>query len=244
QPLTVQRETAFATLKGKPRHALSAALSRADRTNVIAEIKRASPSRGDLRRGLDPASIARDYEAHGAAAISILTEEDFFCGSLDDLRAVKAVVGVPVLRKDFIFDEWQVYESAAAGADALLLIVAALEDEQLARLKRITEEDLGMDALVEVHDGEELRRAVGCGATLVGVNNRNLRTFEVSLEISVEMSKEIHEGLRFVSESGLRTAGDVTRLSALGYAGFLVGETLLRAESPGAALAALLNRRE
>src|SRR5829696_3498135 len=150
--------------------------------NVIAEFKRRSPSKGVIRADADLKQIVQAYQAGGAAAISVLTEQDYFSGSLDDLRAVKRLVDLPVLRKDFVFDDYQVYESAAAGADAVLLIVAALDDDVLLRLRRLVEDELGMDALVEVHDREEMQRAIACGANLIGVNNRNLHTFEVSLE--------------------------------------------------------------
>jgi indole-3-glycerol phosphate synthase len=178
----------------------------------------------------------RAYERGGAAAVSVLTEEDYFRGSLEDLREAKASARLPVLRKDFVFDEYQVFESAAAGADALLLIVAALDDETLARLLRLTEEELGMDALVEVHTADELSRALGAGARIVGVNNRDLRTFEVSLETSVELAGLAPAGTLLVSESGLRGAGDVERLRACGFRAFLVGETLMRAADPETAL--------
>ena len=186
----------------------------------------------------------RAYERGGAAALSVLTEEDFFGGSLTDLREAKAGTRLPVLRKDFVFDEYQVFESAAAGADALLLIVAALDDETLARLLRLTEEALEMDALVEVHTAEELERALDAGARIVGVNNRDLRTFEVSLETSVKLAARATADVLLVSESGLRGAGDIDRLRACGFRAFLVGETLMRAESPEAALRSLTGAGE
>ena len=212
-------------------HALRDALNRRDTINVIAEFKRRSPSKGTILENADAATIARSYESAGAAAISVLTEENYFAGSLDDLRAVREVVSIPILRKDFIFDEYQAYESAAAGADALLLIVAALHDEPLARLLRLTEDELGMDALVEVHTKEEMARAVGHGAKLVGVNNRDLRTFNVSTGTSLELARFAPADTVLVSESGL-TPNEVRKLRAVGYKGFLVGEALMRAESP------------
>lgn len=221
-------------------HALRAALERVEGFNIIAEIKRASPSLGDIRNDISPAEFAREYEAGGAAAISILTEEDNFKGSLEDLREVRAVTSLPLLRKDFIVDEWQLYEAAAARADALLLIVAALNDATLARLRGITEEELGMDALVEVHTAEEMRRAASCGAKLVGVNNRNLHNFEVTLETSVELIGQSPPGALLVSESGLRSQSDLRRLKTLGYQGFLIGENLMRADNPARALRSLL----
>src|SRR5207248_2699396 len=183
-------------------------------------------SKGELRAELDAAEVARAYQTGGAAAISVLTEEDYFRGSLADLRTVRAAVALPVLRKDFIFDEWQVYEAAEAGADALLLIVAALDAEMLMRLRRLTEDELGMDALVEVHTLDELRRAEACGAQFIGVNNRNLQTFDVRLATSDELIAASHSDARFVSESGLRTRADLQRLRVLGFNGFLIGETL------------------
>ena len=236
RPLEEVRREALAVRKGARRHALREALSDAGRVNVIAEFKRASPSKGEISAGASVAETVRAYERGGAAALSVLTEEDFFRGSLADLREAKECTRLPVLRKDFVFDEYQVFESAAAGADALLLIVAALVDEQLARLLRLTEEELGMDALVEVHTAEELRRALDAGASIVGVNNRNLRTFEVSLETSIELAAHAPAETVLVSESGLRCAGDVDRLRAHGFRAFLVGETLMRAEDPEAAL--------
>jgi indole-3-glycerol phosphate synthase len=234
------RDEALRVRSGSRPHALRAALEGERSFNVIAEIKRASPSLGNIRRDASPAEIALSYEAGGAAAISVLTEEDHFKGSLADLREVRAATSLPLLRKDFIFDEWQLYEAAAARADALLLIVAALDDATLARLRRIAEDELGMDALVEVHTGEELRRADACGASIIGVNNRNLHNFEVTLETSVELIEHAPAGALLVSESGLRTHADLRRLKSLGYRGFLVGETLMRAGDPAGALRALL----
>ena len=225
------REAAIEIRGYAKNHALLEALSNGDRINIIAEFKRRSPSKGTIRENADAATIARSYESAGAAAISVLTEEDHFAGSLDDLRAVREVVSLPILRKDFIFDEYQVYESAAARTDALLLIVAALDDETLARLLYLTEDELGMDALVEVHTKEEMDRAVAIGAKLIGVNNRNLLTFEVSTETSIELARFAPADAVLVSESGL-TPDEVPRLKAVGYQGFLVGEALMRAEDP------------
>jgi indole-3-glycerol phosphate synthase len=240
RPLQELRDAALRARGEATPHALRAALEPVRGFNVIAEIKRASPSLGDIRRDATPADIALQYEAGGAAAISVLTEEDHFKGSLEDLREVRAATSLPLLRKDFIVDEWQLYESAAARADALLLIVAALDDATLARLRRITEDELGMDALVEVHTAEELRRAGACGARIIGVNNRNLHTFEVSLETSAELAGHAPPGALLVSESGLRAHADLSRLKRLGYSGFLIGETLMRAGDPVEALRALL----
>jgi indole-3-glycerol phosphate synthase len=238
------RARAIEVRRNSRKHALRLALDNRERVNVIAEFKRASPSKGVIRARAEPAQIALAYEAGGAAAISVLTEEDRFQGSLDDLRSVRAMVKIPVLRKDFIFDDYQLYESAAAGADALLLIVAALDDEKLVHLLRRAEDELGMDALVEVHTKDEMRRAVAAGATLVGVNNRDLRSFEVSLDVSVQLSRDVPATTILVAESGLRTGDDLRQLSALGYRGFLIGETLMRAEHPKIALRELLIKSE
>ena len=212
-----------------------------DGINIIAEFKRRSPSKGMIREGAKPSNVAQAYQAGGAVAMSVLTEEDYFAGSLDDLREVKSTVGLPVLRKDFIVDEYQVYESAAAGADAILLIVAALDDELLSRLGRLAEDELGMDALVEVHTSDEMKRAAACGAKLIGVNNRDLRTFAVSLETSLSLAREAPSDALLISESGLESAADLRGLYEAGYRGFLIGETLMRADDPAAALRGFRN---
>ena len=214
------------------RHALASALRDDGKVNIIAEFKRKSPSKGEIRPQANPETIAKSYEAAGAAAVSVLTEEDYFNGSLDDLRAVRQATSLPVLRKDFMFSEYQVYESAAAGADALLLIVAALDNETLIHLRRLAEDELGMDALVEVHTREEMERAVKSGAKLIGVNNRNLSTFEVSLDISAQLAPIGGDGVLLISESGIESSDDVHRLYDLGYRGFLIGESLMRADDP------------
>lgn len=229
-PLEQLRATALETRANAKHHALRDAL-RGTGINIIAEFKRRSPSKGTIRENADAATIARSYESAGAAAISVLTEENYFAGSLADLRLVRDVVSIPTLRKDFIFDEYQGYESAAAGADALLLIVAVLDDETLGRMLRLTLE-LGMDALVEVHTREEMVRAVAHGATLIGVNNRDLRTFRVSTQTSLELAQFAPADTVLVSESGL-TPDEVQKLQAVGYQGFLVGEALMRAADPG-----------
>lgn len=216
-------------------HAFSRALS-PEGINIIAEFKRRSPSKGMIREGANPVDVAIAYKAGGAVAMSVLTEEDYFAGSLDDLREVKSTVELPVLRKDFIVDEYQVYESAAAGADAILLIVAALDDESLSQLRRLAEDELGMDALVEVHTSDEMKRAAACGAKLIGVNNRDLRTFAVSLDTSLSLAREAPSEALLISESGLKHAADLQRLYDAGYRGFLIGETLMRADDPAAAL--------
>jgi len=215
--------------EAKP-HALRDAL-KSDRINIIAEFKRRSPSKGTIRENADAIKIARIYQSAGAAAISVLTEENYFDGSLADLRDVRSAVTIPVLRKDFMFDEYQVYEAAAAGADALLLIVAALDDVTLAKLLRLTETELRMDALVEVHTREEMDRAVALGAKLIGVNNRDLRTFAVSMETSLELAQFAPPDAILISESGL-TPDAARQLQSVGYKGFLVGEALMRAQDP------------
>ena len=218
--------------QGVHRHALRDALIRNDRINIIAEFKRRSPSKGIINGDADPAAIARVYERGGVAAISVLTERDFFNGSLDDLQTVRQATSLPILRKDFIFDDYQVYESAAAGADALLLIVAALDDESLRKLRELAENELAMDALVEVHTRDEMQRAVDCGANIIGVNNRNLATFGVSLSTSIELAGCAPAGTILISESGIETKEDINRLRDAGYDGFLIGETLMRANNP------------
>ncbi len=225
---------------GSRSHAFAGALADASKINIIAEFKRRSPSKGTIRADADPSMVARVYEAGGAAAVSVLTEEDYFRGSLDDLRAARQAISLPILRKDFIFDEYQVYESAAAGADALLLIVAALDDASLVRLRRIAEDELGMDALVEVHTADEMKRAVECGAKVIGVNNRDLQTFEVSLETSVQLAPIAPIGALLISESGIESAADIRRLRAIGYRGFLIGESLMRTDNPGVLLRSFL----
>ena len=233
------RERAIELRAGGSSHRLSAALAR-DGLNIIAEFKRKSPSKGVIRANVDPRTVASSYESGGAVAISVLTEEDYFAGSLSDLREVKSSVTLPVLRKDFLFDEFQIYESAVAGADALLLIVAALDDESLRSLRRLTEEELGMDALVEVHDAAEMERAVRTGAKLIGVNNRNLHTFEVSISTSLELAKLAPSGCLLISESGLKSRDDMVQLRNAGYSGFLIGESLMRAENPELTLRELI----
>ena len=218
-------------------------LSRPNEINVIAECKRRSPSRGVLRAAYDPVAIAIGYERAGAAAISVLTEPGFFDGALAHLEAVRAAVQVPLLRKDFIVDEYQLLEARAAGADAVLLIVAALGDGELVSLSRAAA-DLGMAALVEVHDADECRRALNAGARIIGVNNRNLRTLQVDLNASREVAAIIPADAIGVSESGLKTAADLEAMKALGYRAFLMGERFMVEPDPGAALAGLMSSLE
>jgi indole-3-glycerol phosphate synthase len=215
------------------------AVGRRGRANVIAEIKHRSPSRGVIRESFDAVRIAESYAGAGAAALSVLTEEDFFGGSLDHLRRVRSATALPILRKDFVFDEYQVYESAAAGADAILLIVAILNDELLARLLGLAGE-MGLDALVEVHTLEEMERASRAGARIIGVNNRDLTSFKVELETSTRLARFAPEGAILVSESGINSGADIRRLSESGFNAFLVGEHFMRADDPGEALRQLI----
>nr|ALS89282.1 indole-3-glycerol phosphate synthase [uncultured bacterium] len=194
-------------------------------------MKRASPSKGVINGKIDVAETARSYERGGACAISVLTEQDFFAGSLEDLTTVKNSVSLPILRKDFIYDEFQITEAAANGADAVLLIAAMLNDKDLLNLYRLAEEDLGLDVLLEVHTLEELERAVKIGAKIIGVNNRDLHSFAISLDVSRELVKYAPTGALMVAESGLQTPADVSDLRKRGFAGFLVGESLMRSEN-------------
>ena len=228
-----------ACLNRPPARDLAAALRRPGVVSCIAEHKRRSPSAGWIREGSDAAEIAAAYARAGAAAISMLTDEPFFGGSLEDLRRARAVVEIPILRKDFFVDAYQVIEARAAGADAILIIVGALVDREIAVLLSVTA-GLGMQALVEVHDQPELERALALGATVIGVNNRDLRTFTLDRELAVRLRAHIPADRLVVAESGLRDAADVARLRAAGVEAMLVGETLMRAPDPGAALAALL----
>jgi indole-3-glycerol phosphate synthase len=223
---------------GAGRRDFRAALERAAPA-VIAEAKKASPSKGILAESYDPAAIARAYERGGAAALSVLTDEKFFAGSLDDLRAARAAVSLPVLRKDFIIDEFQILEAAAHGADAVLLIAAILDARQMRDFRELAAGH-GMAALVEVHDAGELERAIDAGADLIGVNNRDLRTFEVTLETSLRLAGRMPAGALAVSESGIRSRADIDRLAGAGYRAFLVGEHLMKAADPAEALRALL----
>ena len=217
-------------------HRFRNALSDPSKINIIAEFKRASPSKGMINDGVEPAEVARQYSAGGAAAMSVLTEEDHFKGSLDDLRAVRGAVDLPVLRKDFIFDGFQIYEAAAAGADAILLITAMLENDEIERLRAVAENELGMDALIEVHTVEELERVKATGASLIGVNNRDLKSFDVTLDVSRELIRHAPEDAVLVTESGLRTKKELQELHELGYSGFLIGETLMRTGDPAGEL--------
>jgi indole-3-glycerol phosphate synthase len=215
-----------------------AALTRAAGVAVIAEVKKASPSAGVLREDFDPVAIAREYAAAGADALSVLTDGPYFQGDLAYLTAIRAAVAAPLLRKDFLIDPYQVLEARVAGADAVLLIAEILDDETLGVLLRRTR-DLGMQALIELYDLENAGRVVSSGARLIGVNNRDLRTFETSLERTIELAPHVPTGRCLVSESGIRTADDMRRLRAAGVHAVLIGETLMRAGDLGATLRAL-----
>ncbi len=218
---------------------LARALSVTNRINVIAECKRRSPARGILRENYDPAELAASYERGGAAALSVLTEPGFFDGSLQHLALVGRASELPVLRKDFVIDEYQIHETRAAGADAVLLIAAALSGGTLSELLHAARTS-GLEALVEVHDQDELARVLDAGATLVGVNSRNLQTLHVDLAIARALIARIPKGVVAVAESGIRTTEDLMHLRAAGYSAFLIGERLMTSPDPGAALADLL----
>ncbi len=238
RPLADLRATADD--QASPRGCVAALQRRLDsgEAAVIAEVKKASPSKGLIRKDFDPAAIARSYEAGGAACLSVLTDVDFFQGSDAYLGEARDACTLPVLRKDFIIDAYQVHEARAIGADCILLIVAALDDGPLVELSNLAME-LGMDVLVEVHDIDELERALQTGCALIGVNNRNLRTFDVSLDTTLALKDAVPRDRILVTESGIATRDDVARMRAAGIDAFLVGESFMRATDPGAALQGL-----
>jgi len=239
------RERALEIRRNATPHRLLRALE-ADlpQLKIIAEFKRKSPSVGIIRDGLSTADIARRYERGGACAISVLTDEEYFGGSLEDLSAARSSAKLPVLRKDFIIDPIQIYEAAIAGADAVLLIVAALDDALLRKLREVAEDELGLDALVEVHTSDELRRALDAGAKIIGANNRDLKTFQISLNTSERLIAETPPDSIMISESGLQNAESLCRLRSLGFRGFLIGEALMRAGDPETALRDLIAAAE
>jgi indole-3-glycerol phosphate synthase len=240
-------ELALAAAAAPPARSLADALRRGpgQPVRILAEIKRASPSAGPIRPDADPSAIARAYAAHGAAAVSVLTDREFFAGDLAFLGDVRAAVDLPLLRKDFMISEAQVIEARAAGADAILVIAAAVPDRVAWGQTDIAEliaaaRHWGMDALVEVHAEAELERALAAGATLIGVNHRDLATFAIDMELTARLAPRLPAGAVLVAESGIKSHADVVRLGDAGAHAVLVGETLMRAPDPGAALAALM----
>ena len=227
-------------ISGQPAPLSLASALKGDSIRLIAEVKRASPSKGSLCPGLDPAALAQTYIAGGAAAISLLTESTYFHGSLDDVAAVKEALSIPVLRKDFVFDPYQIYESCAFGADGLLLIVAILEDKQLSRLLDLSHK-LGMRCLVEVHNEDEVQRALAAGAQIIGINNRDLHTFSVDLSTTERLCRFIPNDRIVVSESGIRSRQDVQKLIDWGIDAFLVGEALVTAHDVAAKMRELMS---
>jgi indole-3-glycerol phosphate synthase len=235
------RERALRIRKDANPHRLVQALeSDSKRSKIIAEFKRRSPSAGIIRDDLTVNEIVRGYERGGACAISVLTDEEYFAGSIADLCAARSSTKLPLLCKDFIIDPMQVFEAAIAGADAVLLIAAALDEMSLAELRTLAENELGLDALVEVHNSEELNRALNARAKIIGVNNRDLRTFQVSLNTSERLIAEAPRGKIMVSESGLQSAESLVRLRELGFRAFLIGEVLMRAADPEKSLRNLI----
>jgi indole-3-glycerol phosphate synthase len=222
-----------------PGRSFEASLRVAGQVTVIAEVKKASPSAGIIRADFDPVQIAKIYEAHGAACLSVLTDESYFQGHLDYLTAARGAVRIPVLRKEFILDRYQLVEARVAGADAVLLIAEILPGDQLKQLYSQARE-LGLDVLVELHDAEQLPRVLDCGATLVGINNRDLRTFSTRLEQTLDLLPSIPKSVAVVSESGIQTAAHMQMMQQAGVQAVLVGESLMRSADMGAALTKLL----
>jgi len=236
RPRAAELEKSACNRKSPPRtfaHAL-----RAKTPAIIAEIKKASPSKGILQRNFHPASVAQSYEAGGASCLSVLTDQKFFQGSLHDLESARAAVSLPVIRKDFTIDPLQIFEAAAHNADAILLIAAILTTHQLRQFRELAA-SLGLAALIEVHDADELNKAIASGAEIIGVNNRNLDTFEVSLDTSVKLSADMPAAVTRVSESGIFTKSDILVLQSAGFHAFLVGESLMKASNPTEALRTL-----
>jgi indole-3-glycerol phosphate synthase len=238
--LEAVREDAFGRVLTRDFEGALRAKIAAGRAAVIAEVKKASPSKGVLREDFIPADIAQSYAEHGAACLSVLTDRQFFQGSPDFLKQARASCDLPVLRKDFMIDPYQVYEARVMGADCILLIAACLSDAQMAELEAVAR-SLDMAVLVEVHDAQELQRALKLKTPLVGVNNRNLRTFEVSLDTTLGMLKDVPSDKLLVTESGILQREDVQKMRAAGVHAFLVGEAFMRAADPGEALATLFH---
>jgi len=241
-----KRRSSLAEVKARaadagPARGFGKALSRSGAIRLIAEVKKASPSKGVIRGDFDPVRIAQAYEQAGASCISVLTEEKFFQGRLEYLAAIRKAAGLPLLRKDFIIDEYQVYEARAAGADAVLLIAACLEKDQMAEYLGIAGQ-LGLDALVESHTYRELDKTLLAGATLVGINNRDLSTFTVSLDTTLDLLKDIPDDRIVVSESGIKTRDDVVKLEKAGVDAVLVGEGLMREKDIGKKMKELLGK--
>jgi len=224
-----------------PHRLLQALQSDLPALKIIAEFKRRSPSAGIIRNDLSPSDVALSYERGGACAISVLTDEEYFGGSIADLSTVRFSTGLPVLRKDFIIDPIQIYQAAIAGADAVLLISTAVDDAALSKLRAVAEDELELDAVIEVHTSEELHRALKGGARIIGVNNRDLRTFRTSLETSERLITEAPRDRVMISESGLQHAESLRNLQALGFRGFLMGEALMRANDPERSLRYLID---
>ncbi|MFZ0593524.1 MAG: indole-3-glycerol phosphate synthase TrpC [Bryobacteraceae bacterium] len=235
----IERFKELAMANGNGRRSFAKAL-RVKKTAIIAEIKKASPSRGLLEPDFHPAEIAKRYEAGGAACLSVLTDQKYFQGSLADLERARSATALPTLRKDFTIHPVQIYEAAAHASDAILLIAAILDSSQLRTFRELANR-LGLDALVEVHDGDELKSAIDSGAKIIGVNNRNLETFEVTLETSLRLSEKMPAEVTRVSESGIFTRADIDLLRGAGFHAFLVGESLMKAGDPVAALQSLID---
>jgi indole-3-glycerol phosphate synthase len=242
RPLDALAEQAMSAASGEPVRDFRVALADPAGVSVIAELKGRSPSKGDVFPDLDPSSLAKSYVAGGAACLSVLTDVEFFGGSTADLHTARAAVDIPVLRKDFTVSERDVYDARIMGADAVLLIAAALATSELARFRELAV-SIGLTALVEVHDEAELTRAIAAGADVIGVNQRDLRTFDVDRELAARLAAKMPDGVVKVAESGIRDAGDVTLLSDAGYDAILVGESVVTSSNPTDAVRALVRAR-
>ena len=243
EPLEQIIQRAAELAKSRKSNSFAESLRKPERINIIAEIKRRSPSKGVIREEFDAAIIAESYELGGAAAISVLAEEDYFGGSLEDVRSVQSRVHLPLLRKDFVFDEYQVYESVLGGADAVLLIVALLDNDLLLRLMELSR-SVGLETLVEVHTKEEMERANRARAQVIGINNRDLTNFRVDLNTSIELARLAPSGATLVSESGITCGKDIQMLKRAGFHAFLIGEHFMRADDPGNQLGKLIKEAE